>query len=565
MIQALEYDISLRNNMNKSPVEKKEKNIKYLLVIISVIIVLLWASLYYVQNNNIKTVYKTIELNGRLYLELVNDIIQSNLYSQDVIETLFFERAEMLIHLVMEDHTAQISDSLRQKMLIHHICVIDTLGNLVFSLPEGCSKDISIAQLPKTEEFVLLEIEDNPDAVYIVSFRNEKWFVASIKKRDYFSLLKPIQLSTIFSQLSQQISSVSESIETLPQIRYLVIQDAKGMIAATENVHRMQRISSDEFLSSHLEDETIASCETSFENKKVLEIIRPFSLEETEPVLLRLGLSIDKIESLKRNRVLLFIIYSIIFAGVLILEYLFYRNHIKIHRIMESLQKAEYMAGIGELGREVAHEIKNPLNAISMILQRIRAEVVSEKDGELKKWLSVSFNEIERLNGIVERFLDYSRPIALKIKKVNVRDFIGKIADIFQQEYKETNLQIQVDGNKNSVWNFDVDALTQVMINIIKNSVESFSPEQENRNIRIEYFEKDKEMTIKIADNGKGISPNQREKVWDLYFSTKASGNGLGLPISRKIIKAHQGEIYIKGSTKNGTEIILQIPKSEVE
>ncbi len=153
----------------------------------------------------------------------------------------------------------------------------------------------------------------------------------------------------------------------------------------------------------------------------------------------------------------------------------------------------------------------------------------------------------------------------MKIKNVNVGDFIGKIADIFQQEYKETNLQIQVDGSKNFVWNFDVDALTQVLINIIKNSVESFSHEQENRNIRIEYFEKDKEMTIKIADNGTGISPDQREKVWDLYFSTKASGNGLGLPISRKIIKAHQGEIYIKSSTKNGTEIILQLPKSEVE
>ena len=564
-MQALGYDISLINKMNKSPVEKKEKSIKYLLVIISVIIVLLWASLYYVQNNNIKTVYKTIESNGRLYLELVNDIIQSNLYSQDVIETLFFERAEMLIHLVMEDHTAQVSDSLRQKMLIHHICVIDTLGNLVFSLPEGCSKDVSIEQLPKTEEFVLLEIEDNPDAVYIVSFRNEKWFVASIKKSDYFSLLKPIQLSTIFSQLSQQISSVSESIETLPQIRYLVIQDSRGIIAATENVHRMQRISSDEFLSSHLENETIASRETSFEDKKVLEIIRPFSLEETEPVLLRLGLSIDKIETLKRNRVFLFIIYSIIFAGVLILEYLFYRNHIRIHRIMKSLQKAEYMAGVGELGREVAHEIKNPLNAISMILQRIRAEVVSDKDGELKKWLSVSFDEIERLNGIVERFLDYSRPIALKIMKVNVGDFIGKIADIFQQEYKDTNLQIIVNGNKHLFWYFDIDALTQVLINIIKNSVESFSPEQENRNIRIEYFEKDKEMTIKIVDNGKGISPDKLEKVWDLYFTTKESGNGLGLPISRKIIKAHQGEIYIKGSTKNGTEIMLRLPKSEAE
>ncbi|MDP8314784.1 MAG: ATP-binding protein [Candidatus Celaenobacter antarcticus] len=551
--------------MNNNSVEKKEKSIKYLLVVISIIIILLWASLYYVQNQNIKTVYKTIELNGRLYLELVNDIIQSNLYSQDVIETLFFERAEMLIHLVMEDHSTLISDSLRQKMLIHHICVIDTLGNLMSSLPKGCTQEVSIDQLPKTEEFVLLELEDNPEAVYIVSFRNEKWFVASIKKEDYFSLLKPIQLSTIFSQLSQEISTVSESIETLPQIRYLVIQDSRGIIAATENVHRMQKISSDAFLSSNLESETIASRETSFENKKVLEIVRPFSLEDSESILLRLGVSVDRIESLKRNRTLLFIIYSIIFSGVLILEYLFYRNHIKINRITESLQKAEYMAGIGELGREVAHEIKNPLNAISMILQRIRDEAIPDKEGELQKWLSVSFDEIERLNGIAERFLDYSRPIILKIKKVNVDDFIGTIVEIFDQEYKNKNIHIQIKGNKNLFWYFDIDALTQVLINIIKNSVESFLPEQENMKIQIEFFEKDKEMTIMIVDNGSGISLDKRKKVWDLYFSTKERGNGLGLPISRKIIKAHQGEIYIKRSTQNGTEIIIRLPKSEAE
>jgi len=555
----------LRSSMKNRSVEKKEKSIKYLLIIVSIIIILLWASLYYLQTRNIKTVFKTEELNGRLYLEVVNDIIQSNLYSQDVIESLFFERVEMLIHLVMEKHSPQVIDSLRQKMLIHHICVIDTLGQLVFSFPEDCSKDIMIDQLPKTEEFVLLEIEANPDVVYFGTFRNEKWFIASIQKGDYFSLLKPIQLSTIFSQLSEQILSVSESIEALPQIRYLVIQDSRGIIAATANVRRMQRISTDPFLSSNLENETIASREYSFGKKEVLEIIRPFYLEEGEPVLLRLGISMDRIESLKRNRTILFIIYSIFFAGVLILEYLFYRTHIKVNRIMVSLQKAEYMAGIGELGREVAHEIKNPLNAISMILQRLRAEFIPDKKEEFAKLLSVSFDEIERLNGIVERFLNYSRPIKLKIEKENISEFVGRIADIFNEEYKEKNICIQVIGNKNLIWYFDKAALTQVMINILKNSVESFLQEQENKQIEVEFYEKDNNMVLMITDNGCGISEDQHEKIWDLYFSTKKHGNGLGLPISKKIIEAHHGEVYIKSSMKRGTEVMIRIPKLETE
>ncbi len=555
----------MRNSMKNRSVEKKEKSIKYLLIIISFIIILLWASLYYLQTRNIMAVYKTEELNGRLYLESVNDIIQSNLYSQDLIESLFFERVEMLIHFVMEKHSLQAIDSLRQKMLIQHICVIDTLGKLEFSVPEDCSKDIMSDQLPKTKEFVLLEMKEEPATMYFGTFQNEKWFIASIKKGDYLSLLKPIQLSAIFSQLSEQISSVSESVEILPQIRYLVIQDSRGIISATANVRRMQRISTDPFLSTNLENGTIASRELSFEKKEVLEIIRPFYLEEGEPALLRLGISMDRIQSLKRSRTILFIIYSIIFAGILILEYLFYRNHIKVNQITESLQKAEYMAGIGELGREVAHEIKNPLNAISMILQRLRSEFIPEKKDEFSRMLSLSFDEIERLNSIVERFLAYSRPITLKIQEENISDFIGRIVEIFKEEYKEKSIHILVKGNNNLIWCFDSAVITQVMINILKNSVESFSQKQKDKKIEVEFFQKDNNLVLMITDNGCGISDDEREKVWDIYFSTKEHGNGLGLPISKKIVEAHHGEIFIKSSPGNGAKVMIKIPKLETE
>ena len=250
-------------------------------------------------------------MNGRLYLEMVSDIIQSNLYSQDVIESLFFERAEMLLHFVMEEHSPQLVDSLRNSMLIHHVCTIDSRGKLMYSIPKDCTDIISVEHLPRTHEFVLLEIEEDPSNVFFVTFRENTWFVASVNKRDYFSLLKPIQLSTLFSKLGEQIERVSESVKIFPQIRYLVIQDERGIIAATENVRKIQRISSDEFLASNLMNEKIASRTYTYEEKKVLEIIRPFYLEE-QSVLIRLGISMDRIEALKRNRNLLFIMLSLI-------------------------------------------------------------------------------------------------------------------------------------------------------------------------------------------------------------------------------------------------------------
>ena len=230
----------------------------------------------------------------------------------------------------------------------------------------------------------------------------------------------------------------------------------------------------------------------------------------------------------------------------------------------ESLQNAEYMAGIGELGREVAHEIKNPLNAISMTLQRLNKEIDIKKSDSSKKMLALSFHEIERLNEIVERFLDYSRPLELKIESVPVYKFVDKILMLFKEEFNRKNVNFRLDGSADLLWNFDPEALTQVMINVIKNSVESFRDAQLNSMIEVTFREKNNELQIRTSDNGTGIQDDILQKVWDLYFSTKEFGNGLGLPVSAKIIKEHQGSIEITSKVDKGTEVVIQLPKVEL-
>jgi len=548
--------------MKQINVEKKERSLKYFLIAISFIIIMLWVSIYYLQTHNINQVYNAEQANGYLYLEMINDIIQSNLYSQDIIESLFFERAEMLIHLLMERNDVAVIDSLREKMLIHHICTIDKENNITYSIPGDCPTHINIEDLPLTKEFMLLELEDNPDFVFMVTFRVGQWFVATIKKDDYLSLVRPILLAVVFEKLSSQISTVAGN--TLPQVEYVVIQDKKGILAATSNVAKMARISSDKFLEENLANETTSSRETTYNGNPALEVVRPFYFEDEKPGLLRLGISLESIYSLKTNRIILFIIYSVIFLGILLMEFLFYRNHIKARKMVETLQQSKHLASIGELGREVSHEIKNPLNAISMTLQRLREERKTLTEEEINKYLSVTFTEIDRLNSIIEKFLSFSRPILPKLKKVNVHTLLEDIVLIFHEESKKKDVEITLRGDRELFWILDRDLIRQVLINLLKNALEAFNGDTDAKKVSLSFHEKrDSILIIEIKDNGKGISKNIEDSVWALYVSTKAEGNGLGLPISKKIIDAHGGSIEISSNKEQGTIVIILLPNKD--
>ncbi|HEX37257.1 MAG TPA: GHKL domain-containing protein [Candidatus Cloacimonetes bacterium] len=548
--------------MKQINVEKKERSLKYFLIAISFIIIMLWVSIYYLQTHNINQVYNAEQANGYLYLEMINDIIQSNLYSQDIIESLFFERAEMLIHLLMERNDVAVIDSLREKMLIHHICTIDKENNITYSIPGDCPTHINIEDLPLTKEFMLLELEDNPDFVFMVTFRVGQWFVATIKKDDYLSLVRPILLAVVFEKLSSQISTVAGN--TLPQVEYVVIQDKKGILAATSNVTKMARISSDKFLEENLANETTSSRETTYNGNPALEVVRPFYFEDEKPGLLRLGISLESIYSLKTNRIILFIIYSVIFLGILLMEFLFYRNHIKARKMVETLQQSKHLASIGELGREVSHEIKNPLNAISMTLQRLREERKTLTEEEINKYLSVTFTEIDRLNSIIEKFLSFSRPILPKLKKVNVHTLLEDIVLIFHEESKKKDVEITLRGDRELFWILDRDLIRQVLINLLKNALEAFNGDTDAKKVSLSFHEKrDSILIIEIKDNGKGISKNIEDSVWALYVSTKAEGNGLGLPISKKIIDAHGGSIEISSNKEQGTIVIILLPNKD--
>jgi signal transduction histidine kinase len=216
------------------------------------------------------------------------------------------------------------------------------------------------------------------------------------------------------------------------------------------------------------------------------------------------------------------------------------------------LHQAERLSAMGRLAAGVAHEFRNPLNAISMACQRLKKDNL----GPLSK---VIRNEIERLNGIIEEFLGLSRGRQLKLENGDLVDLVRQVVLIMGEEARSRGVIIQttwtdaplmmlMDGNK----------IRQALINILKNAMESISG---SGTVTIGIGSKGKEVAIiTVSDTGTGLAESDRDKVFNPDFTTKEQGLGLGLALAHEIVQAHGGEIRVRSASDIGATFEILLP-----
>jgi len=228
-------------------------------------------------------------------------------------------------------------------------------------------------------------------------------------------------------------------------------------------------------------------------------------------------------------------------------------------RLEDQIQRQHQLNKIGELGSSVAHEIRNPLNGISVIVQRLKKEWLgSFKEEDPIKLVDTVLNEIKRINKIIEEFLRFARPLKLKRKKVMVNDFINQIIVLTESQVAGAGLSFKNDGFEPGIVSIDTEMMKQVLINLVTNSIEAT---QSAGSISISGVKKDKNYIITVSDTGTGIPSAIKDKIFDLYFSTKKSGSGIGLSIVHQIISQHDGIITVSSKQGKGSEfkVILKL------
>jgi len=234
----------------------------------------------------------------------------------------------------------------------------------------------------------------------------------------------------------------------------------------------------------------------------------------------------------------------------------------------DRIRLAERLSSLGHLAAGVAHEIRNPLNAIGMGIQRLKREFSPPEESKRNEFLSfaeIILKETRRVNQIIEQFLALSRPFQLRLKESSPGDLLSSLVMLFQEEASSLRIKIETDIDPDlPSLQMDEEKLTQALINIMKNGMQAM---EQGGVLRIEAHGIRDRVEVKISDSGTGIPPDQMEKIFNYYYTTKEKGVGLGLPIAHRIIEAHQGQLRVESQVGTGTEvtILLPIKKGRVE
>ncbi|MHC1729187.1 MAG: ATP-binding protein [Syntrophobacteraceae bacterium] len=232
------------------------------------------------------------------------------------------------------------------------------------------------------------------------------------------------------------------------------------------------------------------------------------------------------------------------------------RHVAKIQAMRERLNQTERLSSLGKLAAGVAHEIRNPLNAISMAAQRIQPGAAKEK---LERISHIIQDETKRLNKIVEDFLGLSRSNRMEFKAQSIIGLLDRVFFLVREEAGPRGIHVTKQWTNQSFRIFmDAGKMEQALLNICRNAIESISVEG---SITMSSGIQDRNTAyIRIKDTGNGIPAGQEKQIFDPFYTSKEHGVGLGLAIAHEIILAHGGEIQVQSESGKGSTFEVLLP-----
>jgi signal transduction histidine kinase len=294
------------------------------------------------------------------------------------------------------------------------------------------------------------------------------------------------------------------------------------------------------------------------------ELVKPLRVNDSPLGYLKIGLSLAPAEAAWRNSLWSIIVLglAILALGIMGMAAIFYNqnSHIRqIEKLEAEVSRQERLSQLGNLAATVAHEIRNPLNSISIGLQRLKAEFRPTEDQEqYLRFIELMRGEVQRLNSIVEEFLSLARPLELKPEAVKVEEVLQELALLAANDADPAKVRIQVvTPDPLPPLRADRNYLKQLLLNLILNGIQAMP---DGGTLTLEARPSSDGLVLGVADTGIGMPPEVLERVFEPYFTTKSNGSGLGLAIARRIAEAHGGTIEIKSHPGQGSRFQITLP-----
>jgi nitrogen-specific signal transduction histidine kinase len=227
--------------------------------------------------------------------------------------------------------------------------------------------------------------------------------------------------------------------------------------------------------------------------------------------------------------------------------------------LQKLIRYAAQLTTLGQLTSGLAHEVKNPLNSMVIHLEILKEETKSI-NGELLNSLQVLEGEVRRLDRVVLGFLKFMRPQEMEISSVDVNQMLRKEVSLLEAEWGDKGIIFNMECEPDlPAISADRDLLSQVFLNIVLNACQAM---EQGGEVRITTSTRlDREIQITIRDQGPGIPPETQEKIFQLYYTTKRHGSGLGLPLAYRFVQMHEGVIDVQSEVGKGTAFIIRLPQ----
>jgi signal transduction histidine kinase len=352
------------------------------------------------------------------------------------------------------------------------------------------------------------------------------------------------------------------------------IAGASPEIAYTEFSHEGERLAFGDVPPEHLDPPESGGRERVVSGRPILELTSAVPLGDGEAAELRLGLRLDGVRRVEQ-RMVLRLLASLLAAGTLVvlafgltgLRRRYGTLSEKHARAEEALKRRDRLAAMGELASTVAHEIRNPLNAVALTAQRLRREFLGRGPGEetgdreeAEELLDVMTAETKRIDRIVQQFLDFARPPALCVEPTDLGALVRDLGEHLRAQAEARGVTLAVEADGAGTASVDPSQLRQALDNLVRNAVDATD---EGGRVTVVARTARGGHIVEVRDTGRGIEADHRARIFDLYFTTKAEGTGVGLAVTQQIVAAHGGAIEVDSEPGKGTTMTVHLPPAE--
>jgi PAS domain S-box-containing protein len=229
-----------------------------------------------------------------------------------------------------------------------------------------------------------------------------------------------------------------------------------------------------------------------------------------------------------------------------------------LESINTQLQVSERLAALGRITAGVAHEVKNPLNSMRLWLENLKESLPAEQFGASQQAVQVLDKEIDRLDAVVKRFLDFTRPMDIRLEATQLAQLLKEVLEVAQPQLQKSNIQLAqllpIDVPEVYV---DRALLKQAVLNLVLNAAEAMPG---GGQLRLVLSRRGEMAEIAVGDTGKGIPLENRQKIFQLFFTTRPGGSGIGLASTFRIVQLLNGSIDFTSEVGRGTTFRIELP-----